>query len=145
MKDQSYTATIMVANSPADVFEHLTAVSKWWGGADLSGSSARLNDEFTIKHEDAHFSRQKVTEFIPGKRLVWLVAESKLNWLKDDDEWTNTRMIFDIGRNGEMTTLKFTHEGLVPTKECYSRCTAGWDMVICRQLRDFLAIDSRKK
>jgi hypothetical protein len=130
MKDKSYTKTIEVTASPMDVFDHITAIPKWWS-TDFEGSSTKLYDEFVIHHPGAHFSRQKLIEVIPGKKLVWLVTDSNLDWLqKDQHEWTNTKMIFEIIPNGNNTMLHFTHEGLVPELECYDRCTQGWSMVI---------------
>ena len=140
METQNYTATIEVAKSPTEVFKHLVDVSKWWGGKDYAGSSAQLNDEFIVKHGDAHYSKQKVVEVVPDKKIVWLVTESKLNWLeKDKQEWTNTRMVFELAPKGDTTLLHFTHEGLVPDKECYVRCEKGWDMVIKEWLFNFIA------
>jgi len=131
MKDQSYTVTIAIALSPKDVFDHLKAVSKWWSGEDFEGKSASPGDEFTIRHGDVHYSKQKVVEVIPDRKIVWLVTDSRLTWLeKDQGEWTNTKMVFEITPKGDLTELNFTHEGLVPEKECYSRCTQGWETVI---------------
>jgi hypothetical protein len=128
---ENYTATIEAANSPEEIFQRITNdVAKWWGGKDLSGSSTELNDEFSINHPGAHYSKQKLVEVIPGKKLVWLVTESKLNWLKNQEEWTNTKMIFEIIRENGSSFLHFTHEGLVPEKESYARCSEGWNMVI---------------
>jgi uncharacterized protein YndB with AHSA1/START domain len=133
---KNFTATIELEKSSRDVFKAITTdVSKWWGGKDFKGSSTKLNDEFTIIHEDIHYSKQKLIEVIPNKKIVWLVTESKLNWLeKDKYEWTNTKMIFQIIPNGGITSVKFIHEGLVPEKECYSRCEQGWNMVIKERL-----------
>jgi hypothetical protein len=39
-------------------------------------------------------------------------------------------MIFEISTKGDKTVLHFTHEGLVPEKECYEMCEKGWDMII---------------
>ena len=131
MKHQSYTATIAIACSPKDVFDHLKNVSKWWSGEDFEGKSAKLDDEFTIRHGDLHYSKQKLVEVIPDQKIVWLVTESRLTWLeRDQNEWTNTKMIFEIVPKGEMTELTFAHEGLLPEKECYSRCSQGWDVVV---------------
>lgn len=141
MKDQGFTTSITVGRSPEFVFSRLTDVSKWWGGPDLEGSSSKLNDEFTIIHGDAHYSKQQVVEFNPGGRLVWLVAESRLNWLKNMYEWTNTRMIFEIAASGHQTVINFTHEGLVPEKECYARCAEGWQTVITERLHNFIIHD----
>jgi uncharacterized protein YndB with AHSA1/START domain len=129
---ESFTTTIEIAKSPQEVFKILTdEVSKWWGGKDLSGNSTKLNDEFIVHHKEAHFSKQKLTEVIPGKKLVWHVTEGTLYWLQNDkQEWTNTKMIFEISTRGDKTILHFTHFGLVPSKECYAACKQGWTMVI---------------
>ena len=79
---------------------------------------------------------------MPNKRIGWLVTESTLNWLeKDKQEWTNTKMVFEIIFEGDQTVLHFTHEGLVPGKDCYSRCAQGWDMVIKKYLYQFVTQD----
>ena len=138
MENKSYTTTIEVEKSPKDVFNAIKDVSKWWS-KDYEGSSAKLNDEFIISHPGAHFSKQKLIEVIPDKKIVWLVTDSKLNWLeKDEHEWTNTKMIFDITAKEDKTLLHFTHEGLVPEKECYTRCEQGWNMVIKERLFNFI-------
>jgi hypothetical protein len=146
MEKQDFTTVIELAK-PADVvYRAITeGVAKWWGGEDLKGSSMKLNDEFTITHGDVHYSRQKLVELIPGRKVVWLVTESKLNWLeKDKYEWTDTKMIFDITTKKDMTELTFTHEGLAREKESYSRCAQGWDMVIRETLYDLIVPDSGK-
>jgi hypothetical protein len=138
MKDHSYTATIEIAKSPEDVFEHINQVSKWWS-KDFEGSSANLYDQFVICHPGRHYSKQKLIELIPGKKLVWLVTESTLDWLEHDKhEWTNTKMVFEITPKGDQTVLHFTHEGLVPEKECYAMCYQGWNMVIKERLLNFI-------
>ena len=138
MTNKNYTATIEVAKSPQDVFDCIKEVSKWWS-KDFEGNSTKLNDEFVIHHPDRHYSKQKLIEVIPDKKVVWLVTESKLNWLeKNKYEWTNTKMIFEITTKGDKTLLHFTHEGLVPGKECYARCEQGWNMVIKERLFNFI-------
>jgi Activator of Hsp90 ATPase homolog 1-like protein len=138
MKNQDYTAIIEVAKSPKDVFDHINDVSKWWS-KEFEGSSTKLNDEFVISHPDRHYSKQKLVEVIPNKKVVWLVTESELNWLeKDKQEWTNTKMVFNITSKDDKTVLHFTHEGLVPEKECYAMCEQGWNMVIKDRLFKFI-------
>jgi hypothetical protein len=130
MENQNYQTNIQVTAAPAEVFDRLTEVSQWWS-KDFEGSSKKLGDEFVINHPGRHYSKQRLIEVIPGQKMVWLVTESELNWLKQDKtEWTGTTMIFELIPKGTMTELKFIHEGLIPEKECYTRCTQGWDMVI---------------
>lgn len=136
---KSYTAAIEVINSPQEIFEHITiGVAKWWGGKDLSGSSVNLNDEFIVDHPGAHYSKQKLVEVMPGKKLVWHVTESSLSWLKEREEWKNTYMIFEIIEKQHSNILQFTHSGLTPDKESYEKCSQGWNMVIKDWLYTFI-------
>ncbi len=139
MTDKSYHATIEVAKSPDEVFQSITQeVPNWWGGKDYSGRSINLNDVFIINHPGAHYSKQKLTEVVQNKKVVWHVEESTLSWLRTQDEWTNTRMIFKIIPTGYSSILHFTHEGLVPEKESYATCSEGWNLVIKEWLFDFI-------
>ena len=138
MDNKSLEITIEFAESPQHVFDCIRQVSKWWS-TDFEGKSAGLNDEFVIHHPGAHYSKQRIVEIIPNRKVVWLVTESTLYWLQGDKhEWTNTRMIFAIAAKGDKTELHITHEGLTPEKECYERCSEGWSMVIKQRLIDFI-------
>ncbi|MGZ3979286.1 MAG: SRPBCC domain-containing protein, partial [Flavisolibacter sp.] len=93
---ESFATTIEVASPATDVFNAINDVTKWWS-KDFEGSSSKLNDEFIINHPGLHYSKQKLVELIPGRRVVWLVTDSNLSWLKNNkEEWTGTKMIFEI-------------------------------------------------
>jgi hypothetical protein len=140
MENNNYTAAIEVAQSAREVFNAINDVTKWWS-KDFEGSSSIMNDEFIINHPNQHYSKQKLVEFIPDNKIVWLVTESKLNWIKgNEEEWTNTKMIFEISNKGDKTILHFTHEGLVPEKECYAMCEEGWTMIIKDWLFHFITV-----
>ena len=127
---ESFSITVEVSTSPQEVFNCIKDVDKWWS-KDYEGSCSQLNDEFVIHHPDRHYSKQKLIELIPNKRMVWLVTESKLNWIKKDQkEWTNTKMFFELSEDAGKSFLRFIHEGLVPEKECYETCSKGWGLVI---------------
>ena len=138
MKNKSITATIEVTKSPQEVFNSLTDVTKWWS-QDFEGNSTILHDEFVIHHPNQHYSKQKLMEVIPGRKMVWLVTDSTLYWLQNNkQEWTNTKMIFEIATAGDKTILYFTHEGLIPEKECYAMCEKGWNLIIKDWLFHFI-------
>ncbi|MGC4038297.1 MAG: hypothetical protein QM764_20205 [Chitinophagaceae bacterium] len=82
-QNKSYSVSIELTESPQRVFSCINEVSKWWS-KDFIGNSSFINDEFVIHHPGAHFTRQRLVESIPGKKVVWLVTESKLDWLKKD-------------------------------------------------------------
>jgi uncharacterized protein YndB with AHSA1/START domain len=136
---ESFTATIEVAKSPNEIFRNITQeVPKWWGGRDYTGCSRNLDDEFIVNHPGAHYSKQKLIEVVRNKKIVWYVEESKLNWLRTPDEWANTKMVFEITAKENSSILRFIHEGLVPKKECYARCSDGWNQVIREWLFDLI-------
>jgi len=128
MKEQNYTTTLTVDKTPKEVFNAINDVSKWWN--DFEGSSQKLNDSFTVQFGDMHLSTQKIIELVPDKKIVWLVTQSNLSFIKDKQEWTNTKIEFDITSHNNKTQIKFTHFGLVPEVECYKDCTKGWDYYI---------------
>jgi hypothetical protein len=137
MTDQSFTTTFTVDQSPDEVFAAINNVRGWWTG-DIDGDAGRVGDEFTYRYEDIHRSTQKVTELVPGKRVVWHVTDAYLSFVKDKDEWIGTDIVFDITARGDHTEVRFTHVGLVPEVECYDQCTPAWGMYVGGSLRDLI-------
>jgi hypothetical protein len=99
MNDASFTATFAVDQTPEEAFAAITHVRGWWS-EEIDGSTDRLGDEFTFHYEDVHRSKQKITESIPGKRVVWHVLDSYLNFTQDKTEWTGTDIAFDVSKKG---------------------------------------------
>lgn len=137
---ESVAVAIDIPKPAGEIFKIITAdVSKWWGGKDLTGSTTKLNDEFVIHHPGAHYSKQKLIEIIPEKRLVWLVTESNLCWLQNNKaEWTGTKMIFELSNQNNSTLINFTHCGLVPAMESFKKVQQGWDTVIKDYLYNYI-------
>ena len=136
MSDNSLTIEIVVPQSPEEVFTAVTNVRAWWHEG-LQGESAAAGDQFTFDDGSLR-CRVRLTEATPARRVVWHVLNSHLDFIKDDDEWTDTRVIFDITRTPTGTVLRFTHQGLLPTSECYKECSRGWDFYINTSLPDLI-------
>ncbi|GER89064.1 hypothetical protein KDW_32260 [Dictyobacter vulcani] len=126
MDKHSFTTTLLVDQTPREVFNAITNVRTWWTGGDIEGSTDKLNDEFIYQVKDIDYSKMKVIDIIPDQKVVWLVTDSSLHFVKDKSEWTGTKVRFDISQQGNKTQLIFTHEGLVPAVECYDVCSSGW-------------------
>jgi hypothetical protein len=137
MTAPSFTAVFSVAATPAQVYDVINDVRAWWSG-EIHGNTTAVGDEFTYRHEDAHRSRQRIVELIPGQRVVWHVVEAELNFVEDKNEWTDTHIIFEIARKGDETEVRFTHGGLVPSAECFTDCSSAWSYYINGALRTLI-------
>src|SRR6185295_10235526 len=133
MAKLDYTTTILVNQTPKEAFKSINSVKKWWT-ENLEGKSKKLNDEFTVQFGDVHYSKQKLVEVIPGKKVVWLVTDSKLSWIKDKQEWMGTKISFEISVKDKKTQIRFTHFGLVPMIECFDACSNAWSGYIKHSL-----------
>jgi hypothetical protein len=144
MKNEDFISNILVEQTPTEVFNAVNNVRGWWHG-EIEGSTTKLNDEFTYRFGEFHFSKQKLVEVIPGKKVVWLVTESELNFIKDKSEWTGTKICFEISGVNDKTQLRFTHVGLVPNIECYGDCSNGWSQLIQKSLFSLITTGKGKK
>lgn len=132
-----FSISLLVDESPVAVFNAINNVKGWWT-ENVEGHSQKMNDEFEVRFEDVHYSKQKLTEVIPGRRVLWLVTDSRLTFIEDPDEWTGTQISFDITRVGSKTQLSFTHHGLVPECESYAACSGAWGDYITISLRNLI-------
>lgn len=124
----NYTASILVDQSPEEVFKAIKNVRGWWGS--VVGGTEKEGDEFIFEVPDVHRSVQKLVEVVPNEKMVWLVTESNMTFIKDAAEWVGTKIVFTITKEAGKTKLTFTHEGLVPEVECYKFCMPAWDQYV---------------
>ncbi len=129
MKNQNYTTTFSVDQPPEEVFAAINNVRGWWS-EEIEGSTDKVGDEWTYHYEDVHSCKLKVTELVPGKRVVWHILDNYFNYTKDKSEWKGTTISFEISKKGDKTEVRFTHMGLVPEYECYDVCSNAWGSYI---------------
>ena len=137
MNDQSLTTSFTVDQTPEEVFDAINDVRGWWSG-EIDGRTDKLGEVFTYRYKDVHRTTQKITEFVPGKRVVWHVTDAELNFVKDKTEWNGTDIVFEIAKKDGKTEVRFTHVGLVPAFECYGGCSGAWGFYINDSLRNLI-------
>ena len=143
MANQNFSVSFLVDQRPGEVFAAVNNVKGWWT-ENLDGNTQELNDEFEVRFGDVHYSKQKLIEVVPNKKVVWLVTDSKLNFLKDKSEWTGTRISFEMAEQDKKTQVRFTHLGLVPEIECYDACSNAWSDYIKHSLRALITSSNGK-
>jgi len=137
LKTLNFATKLLVSQTPHEVFKAVTNVRGWWS-YDIQGDTAKLNDEFVFEVKGVHRSKQKLVEVIPDRKVVWLVTEADMSFVKQRDEWKDTRVVFEIEKQAEKTQLHFTHEGLVSSIECYDACSPAWTQYIRHSLFDLI-------
>ena len=137
MTTTDFTTSIVVDQTPQQVFNAVTNPRGWWS-EEIEGSAKKLNDEFAYHYKDVHIAKMKLVEVIPNQKVVWLVMDNYFQFTKDKSEWTGTKIIFEITEKNNKTQLQFTHLGLVPEYECYDICQDAWSNYIKNSLRGLI-------
>lgn len=135
---KDFTTTLLVDQSPREVFAAVTNVRGWWSGLyseTIKGKTENLHDEFTFRAGGgAHYTEQRLVELIPDQKVVWLITHADLTFVDKKDEWKGTKLVFEISRQKDKTELRFTHQGLVPEFECYEACSSAWQQYLDEKL-----------
>ena len=135
MNDKSLSIAFTVDEDPDQVFAAINDVRSWWSG-EIDGITDELGSRFTYTYEDMHQSTQQITDLIPGELVIWHVVDGRLRFVKDETEWTDTVIRFDITPKGPKTEVRFTHLGLVPDYECFDSCSSAWSHYVGNSLRN---------
>jgi hypothetical protein len=137
MTSQNFATAFVVDQTPDEAFAAITNVRGWWSG-EIEGRTDAKGEVFTYRYEDIHYSKQQVSELLPGRKVVWQIVDSQLNFTEDPNEWTGTEVVFEVVPAGGQTEVRFSHVGLTPEFECYDQCTSAWAFYINNSLRQLI-------
>lgn len=134
-----YSKTFEIEAPAGAVYAAITeGITQWWTTG--SGDASELGKIFTTRF-GATYNHIKVSHLTQGKRADWDILEHyhANEALSRDDEWTGTRILWNLTPIGETRTkIEFTHEGLVKRMECWEICEAGWDFFLLNSLKPYL-------
>jgi hypothetical protein len=137
MKTPDFCTSFLVDQTPNEVFNAVNNVRGWWSER-IDGGTSQLNDEFTYQRWELHKCTMKLIEVIPDKKVVWLCLDNYFSFTKDQTEWVETKIEFDISEKDGKTQLVFTHHGLTSAYECYDICFDAWTSYIQGSLKDLI-------
>lgn len=137
MTTTDFTTTILVDQTPKEVFTAINKVCGWWS-ENIDGSTDKLDAEFLYHYKDVHICKLKIIEFVPDKKVVWLVLENQFNFTKDQNEWKGNKIVFEISEKENQTQLQFTQFGLTTNYECYNVCRDAWTSYIQDSLKNLI-------
>jgi activator of Hsp90 ATPase-like protein len=129
MTDGSYTTSFRVDRTPHEAFTAINDVRGWWEET-IAGRTHEVGDEFTHWVAGVHYARIRVSELLPGKRVVWHVLDNWMSFIDDQSEWKGTEIRFDLHAVESGTEVRFTHVGLVPSNACFEVCRDAWGMYV---------------
>jgi uncharacterized protein YndB with AHSA1/START domain len=136
--NQNYSTSFTVDQSPEEVFDAINNVRGWWS-EEIEGDTDKLGEfKYHAGYKDVHRCTIKITELVPGKKVVWHVVDNHFNFVEDKSEWKDTDIVFEIAKKGDKTEICFTHVGLVPQYECYDVCSDAWGIYINGSLRNLI-------
>lgn len=143
MKTTDFTTTLLVDQTPREVYNAINNVRGWWS-EEIEGSTDKLHDVFKYHYEDVHRCQIKVLELIPDKKVVWLIMDNyfkpefftalSMPFTKGNGEWIDTKVVFEISGKDNKTQIHLTHVGLTPEYECFEVCSNGWTHYIQESL-----------
>jgi hypothetical protein len=143
MTQQDFTTSFSVEHTPEEVFAAVNNVRGWWS-EEIEGSTDQPGAEFTYRYQDVHRCRIRITEFVPGEKVVWRVLDNYFDFTQDKSEWKDTEVRFEISRKAGKTELRFSHVGLVPEYECYDVCSNAWGFFVNGSLKSLITTGTGK-
>ena|SRR5258708_402274 len=121
---QDFSLTLTVKASAKETMKKISQINLWWA-TDFNGRASKLHDKFSV-HFGNTYVNFRISEVISDKKIIWLVTDCNLPWIKDKKEWKNTEVIWSLTEQDGKTQIDFIHKGVTPDSECYESCKPGW-------------------
>jgi hypothetical protein len=140
MPSLSYSREIVVSNTPNAAFRALTVeFDKWWTASSvpISGVGDKVTFRFAPTYWTMLVTKLSADQYV---ELECIEAHHVHEGLPESilKEWEGTTLKWVIQPERELTKIRFVHEGLVPSLDCYGICEQGWDHFFVDGLKRYL-------
>lgn len=129
-----FTCSFVTGKPPEAIYAGILDVQGWWS-ENIEGDPSALGGEWVYDNLPVHRALFRVSELVPGQRVVWEVLENALSFVTDQSEWVGDRLVFQITPDAGGHRLSFTQVGLTRADQCYAICDNAWTGYIAGSLR----------
>lgn len=142
MNNINYKKSIEVASTAEVAFDAVIhGVEHWWTRPDQPLRKIGDRAKFTFPPGVSHWTFELIETDKP-RRAEWRCVDAlHIHEGQPEEiqqEWLDTRVVWDITETGTGTTISIEHVGLTPQLLCYDICEAGWDLFFLGSLKQYL-------
>ena len=134
----SFVYVTIIRTSPEKLWEALTDpwfIRQYWYGVNVE-CTWRKGASWRMAFPDRRLA--DAGEILEIDRPRRIVIRWQNEWNPEMKAEGPSRCTIDLEPLDGAVKLTITHDGLVPEKECYSRCSDGWNMIIKEYLFGFI-------
>lgn len=120
---------VVIKTLPEKVYQAVTTqegIASWWCKQTTAKPELGFTNIFTF---GTFRNEMKVAELSDNKRTEWECTQSI-------EEWTGTRIAFDLEERNGNTLLRFTHGGWRAATDMFAVCSYDWARFL-RSLKTF--------
>lgn len=120
-----------ISASPEKVFEAIVTpegLNNWW--SMRSSGSPQTDTTYELNFGPGYEWKAIVESVVASRRMIWKMTVA-------DDDWTGTRIGFELRPQGERTLVQFQHTGWPVNNDHFRRSNYCWAMYL-RILKRFI-------
>jgi len=139
MNHDDYTRNIVVLSTPNAAYKALTSeFDKWW--TLDTDSLSTVGDTIKFKFDTTYWVMRANTLSPNYIELECIEAHHIHDGLPSSilKEWEGTKLKWEIQEQDGNTKISLTHEGLIPSLDCFEICKEGWDYFFVTSLKKYL-------
>lgn len=97
MENQNFSTSILVNQTPEEVFNAINNVRGWWS-ENIEGDTDKAGAVFYYHYQDIHRCTFKITELVPGKKIVWHVLQNYFNFVEEKTDGRTQTLFLKLPR-----------------------------------------------